>query len=147
MRELVVLLAVIALGAWCVWSAWSAVVAVKWLRTGEWRRPRWWVHVASALLFADVVVWLRGAFAGGLDAEKTCRFADHTVYDRSYRERHPDESGRLFPLHNKCNAHHDLVPAWVNPTVVALTLCILVALCGALWSVTDRRKSHAGSTH
>ncbi|MDX3853438.1 hypothetical protein [Streptomyces sp. AK02-01A] len=143
--ELVALLAVPALTAWCVWSVRSAFIAVKWLLTGVWRdRPRWWVHLASALLAADVVVWLRGAFSGGLNTEKMCRFAHHTVYDRSYRERHPDEPGRLFPLHNKCNEYYDLVPAWVNPTVGVLTVCTVAALCVAVWSVLVRRKRHEG---
>ncbi|OKI04844.1 hypothetical protein A6A06_09015 [Streptomyces sp. CB02923] len=142
MKQLVVLLAVIVIAAWCVWSVWSAIVAVKWAVTGVWRRPRWWVHVTSALFFADVLVWLRGALSGGLNTEKICRFAHHTVYDPSYRERHGDGLWNVFPLHNHCNAQYDLVPAWVNPTVGVLTVCTVVALCGAVRSVTVRRKRH-----
>ncbi|MGW5214646.1 hypothetical protein ACWEQO_26540 [Streptomyces sp. NPDC004051] len=41
-------------------------------------------------------------------------------YDDDYRIRHADEADRWFPLHNKCNAEFDLVPAWVNPTVSSL---------------------------
>ncbi|KKZ74597.1 hypothetical protein VO63_06795 [Streptomyces showdoensis] len=133
------------LAAWCAWSVLSAVVALKGLATGAWRRPRWWVHMTSALLFLAALAWLRGALAGGLDTEKLCRFSHHTVYDPAYRERHPQEPWRLFPLHNRCNASHDLVPAWVNPTVGILAVCTLAALCGTVWSLTVRRKRHDGT--
>lgn len=33
----------------------------------------------------------------------------------------------MVPLHDKCNATYDLVPAWVNPALVILPL--LAAIC------------------
>ncbi|WP_326754579.1 hypothetical protein OIE73_25330 [Streptomyces hirsutus] len=40
---------------------------------------------------------------------------------------------RLFPLHNKCNAEYDLVPAWVNPAIVNRVAFVLLATAVLLW--------------
>lgn len=69
-----------------------------------------------------------GKFRGGLDARKTCQFVHHEYYDRAYRDAHAVEFDRLFPLHNKCNAHFDLVPAWVNPSIMLCAALVLAAV-------------------
>ncbi|MEF9906184.1 hypothetical protein [Streptomyces sp. P9-A2] len=40
---------------------------------------------------------------------------------------------RLFPLHDKCNAHYDLVPARVNPAIVNCVAFVLLATAVLLW--------------
>jgi len=82
----------------------------------------------------DTVV--QSLFATGLDTRKTCLFVHHERYDEAYRRTHAAEFDKIFPLYNMCNAHADLVPAWVNPTIA---VCVVVALAAAavlLWFVT-----------
>ncbi|MFD5660586.1 hypothetical protein [Streptomyces hirsutus] len=40
---------------------------------------------------------------------------------------------RLFPLHDRCNAHCDLVPARVDPAVVNYVVFVLLATAVLLW--------------
>lgn len=84
------------------------------------RKIPWWV-LAVACGCGLLLTFGAGAFAGGFDAREMCRM-EGQVYDKAYRAEHWREPGRLFPLHNKCNAAFDLVPAWVNPTLVCLTV-------------------------
>ncbi|MFI9051563.1 hypothetical protein [Streptomyces sp. NPDC053427] len=93
----------------------------------------WWTRLCSVSLFAGLASWIRGLFSGGLDVRKACLFVHHESYDHAYRTSHVEEIGRLFPLHNKCNAGYDMVPAWVNTTVVACAVISLAALAVLLW--------------
>ncbi|MEU5896706.1 hypothetical protein [Streptomyces venezuelae] len=113
------------------------------LFAGNWRRsPLWFAMNAVALLLGTGVTYLIGAFAGGLDTEEECHNAGQT-YDSAYRSAHFREFGRWYPLHEKCNAGYDLVPAWVNPTLIVLpvlaTLCLAYSLRLAL---IHRRTEH-----
>ncbi|MFD4628789.1 hypothetical protein ACFVYR_02655 [Streptomyces sp. NPDC058284] len=115
MSILLILVAVL-IGLWCY-----PVFA------GVWRRsPLWFAVNAVILLLGTGITYLIGALAGGLDTGEECHRAGQ-AYDSAYRSAHFREFGRWYPLHEKCNADYDLVPAWVNPTLIVLP--VLAALC------------------
>jgi len=103
------------------------------LFTGRWRSPGWFLGTAGGCVVAAVVTWFIGAFSGSsLDPEESCHAAGVT-YDEVYRSAHWREPSQWFPLHNKCNAAYDLVPAWVNPALVLLLLLAIACLGMAVW--------------
>ncbi|MCX3060395.1 hypothetical protein [Streptomyces beihaiensis] len=136
MKALALLTVVVVLVVWLVWNAWNVFRVVVGARDGSWRRPMWWTRLCSIALFVGAAAWTRGVFAAGLDTRKTCLYTHHVPYDTAYRDAHADEFRRLFPLHNKCDAHFDLVPGWVNPTVVAGAVVALAAAAVLLWFAT-----------
>ncbi|MGA5517884.1 hypothetical protein ACPCK2_16815 [Streptomyces pseudogriseolus] len=99
------------------------------LLAGTWRRdPAWFAWSAVLLLLGAGVTYLVGSLAGpSLDPEEACHRAGQT-YDREYRRANFHEYTRWFPLHDRCHADYDLVPAWVNPALVALPAVSLVSL-------------------
>jgi hypothetical protein len=113
---------------WLVWNVWNVFSLAVGLRDGSWRRPLWWTRLCSVSLFVGIAAWIRGAFSTGLDVGETCQFAHHERFDGAYWTSHAEEFQKLFPLHSRCNAHFDLVPAWVNPAVVVCAAVALVAL-------------------
>jgi hypothetical protein len=127
------LLSVVALLlAWLAWNIWNLFRIAADLRTASYRRPMWWTRILSVTLFAGSAIWAWGISRGGLDIEETCRFDHGQRYDDVFWESHSEKFQKLFPLHNKCNEHYDMVPAWVNPSIVVLTLLAAVSLCAAL---------------
>ncbi|MGW3495334.1 hypothetical protein [Streptomyces sp. NPDC001020] len=133
MKETGALTGVVIFVAWLVWNLLNVFRIVGGLRNGSWRRPMWWTRLCSLSLFAGLASWLRGVFVGGLDVGETCQFVHHEHYDSAYRNAHAEEFHKLFPLHDKCNAHYDMVPAWVNPTIVICTAVGLVAIAALVW--------------
>ncbi|NEA44013.1 hypothetical protein [Streptomyces sp. SID11385] len=117
------------------------------LLSGTWRsRPGWFVWTALLLLLCAVPVYLAGSLAGAsLDPEEACHRAGQE-YDRAYRRAHFTEYTRWFPLHDKCHAGYDLVPAWVNPVLVALPVLALLALAWAARLILVRRRSQKKGT-
>lgn len=110
------------------------------LLTGRWRTPGWFVATAAICAGAAAVTWFVGAFAGGLDVGEACQAAG-AAYDDAYRSAHWREPSRLFPLHNRCNAGYDLVPAWVNPALVLLPLLAVASLVVAVRLATTRSRA------
>ncbi|WP_433158628.1 hypothetical protein [Kribbella sp. CA-247076] len=110
------------------------------LVTGRWRRSAaWYAGTGVLLVVATGVTYLAGALAGAsLDPEEACH-ADGEPYDRAYRRANFEEYTRWFPLHDKCHAGYDLVPAWVNPTLVVLPVLAVACLAYAAWC-----RSHSG---
>ncbi|MET9290961.1 hypothetical protein [Streptomyces sp. NPDC003077] len=133
MKEAAAITVVVILIAWLVWNLWNLVRMAADLRDGSWRRPMWWTRLCSVALFAGLASWTWGAFRGGLDVRKTCLFVHHERYDQAYWNSHFEEFQKLFPLHIKCNADFDLVPAWVNPTVVGCAVIAAIAIAVLLW--------------
>ncbi|MCX5256918.1 hypothetical protein OOK27_22785 [Streptomyces canus] len=132
-------LPVILLGVF-VLSVWKTA---RGLPTRRWKRPAWWVFPAVVLVGIGCVTWFVGALSGGLDVGEACA-ARGVPYDKEYRAEHWREPSRWFPLHNKCNAHHDLVPAFVNPTLVAVAVLLPCCVAGAVTvSVLERNKRAA----
>ncbi|MEU0964061.1 hypothetical protein ABZ357_00975 [Streptomyces sp. NPDC005917] len=125
MKQVGALVTAVVLIGWLLWSLWNLFRIVTGLRDRSWRRPLWWTRVCSIALFAGLAAWIWGVFRTGLDVRETCLFVHHEHYDRAYRDAHAAELQKFFPLHNKCNAHFDLVPPWVNPS---LMVCAVVAM-------------------
>lgn len=136
---LVPVLLPLLVGLWC-WS--------RPLLSGTWRRsPAWFAWSAVLLLLGAGVSYLVGSLAGAsLDPEEACHGAGQT-YDRAYRRAHFAEYTRWFPLHDRCHAGYDLVPAWVNPALVALPVLALLCLaCAAGLGVGRRRCGRRGAS-
>lgn len=87
-----------------------------------------WLTLSVLSGGALCIVWLWGALSGGLDVAETCTLLRGQEYDDAYRAEHWREPSQIFPLHNRCNASYDLVPAWINPTLVFLALLASVSL-------------------
>ncbi|MDB1086554.1 hypothetical protein PJ985_03105 [Streptomyces sp. ACA25] len=125
-----------------------ALVALSLWKTGRglaargWERPGWWVFPAVVLASAGCVTWYIGVFSGGFDPEETCRERG-VRYDNAYRTEHAREPSQWFPLRNKCHAGHDLVPAFVNPTLVAVAVLLPGCAAGAAAAHATVRKKHA----
>ncbi|GHH83630.1 hypothetical protein GCM10018793_46200 [Streptomyces sulfonofaciens] len=115
------------------------------LFTGRWRTPGWFVSTALLCVVATVATWFIGALAGtSLDAAESCTAAGFS-YDSAYRSAHWREASRWFPLHDKCNATDDLVPAWVNPALVLLPLLALTCLGAAVRLAVAHRRNRKGT--
>jgi hypothetical protein len=81
-----------------------------------------------------------GDLAGAsLDPEEACHAAGQP-YDGAYQQAHLEENTQWFPLHDTCHASYDLVPAWVNPTLVALPLLAAACLAFSVRLVAIRRR-------
>ncbi|WP_037840738.1 hypothetical protein [Streptomyces sp. NRRL F-5126] len=120
----------------CVWLVWNLVCLyriARGVRSGAWRRPMWWTRLCSVALFAGLASWVWGVLSEGLDEREECGLRHHQVYDGAYRAAHEQQGRSLFPLHDKCNAHYDLVPAWVNPAIVGCAVVAAAALAVLLW--------------
>ncbi|MEU6222566.1 hypothetical protein [Streptomyces sp. NPDC047042] len=102
--------------------------------------PRSWLALAVVSSFLLGITYFVGMFSGGHELDETCASVGRPV-DERYRAEHWREPGQWFPLHNKCDADYDLVPAWVNPALVVLTLLIVVCVGAAVWSAATRRKT------
>ncbi|MFI5961431.1 hypothetical protein ACIA8J_04620 [Streptomyces asoensis] len=87
-----------------------------------------WLTLSVLSGGALFVVWLWGVWSGGLDVAETCTLLRGQKYDADYRAEHWREPSQIFPLHNRCNASYDLVPAWINPALVLLALLASVSL-------------------
>ncbi|WP_329040313.1 hypothetical protein OHT61_20860 [Streptomyces sp. NBC_00178] len=121
-----------------VLSVWKTA---RGLSARRWERPGWWVFPAVVLTGLGCVVWFVGVFSGGLDVREACA-SRGAGYDDAYRSESWREPSRWFPLHNRCNAGFDLVPAWVNPTLVAIALLLVGCAAGAVaTAVIGRKKS------
>ncbi|MER6498699.1 hypothetical protein ABT218_04680 [Streptomyces sp. NPDC001455] len=111
------------------------------LRHGARRPPPWHKQpvalLGAALIFGSLAanVWGFGIFSGGLDVQETCELTLHTTYDQAWRDRTGADGTSYFPLSDACNEHVVLVPAWVNPTIVALAVLAVGAIVLALFRI------------
>ncbi|MCC3650760.1 hypothetical protein LIX60_04555 [Streptomyces sp. S07_1.15] len=116
---------------------------------GTWRRnPAWLTWSAVLLLMGAGVTYLIGSLVPitSLDPEEACNKAGQ-AFDWTYRRTNFEEYTQWFPLHNKCNAGYDLIPAWVNPALVALPALALLCLAHAvLLAVIQRRNKKKGTS-
>ncbi|WCN05395.1 hypothetical protein [Streptomyces sp. M92] len=116
------------------------------LYSGRWlRSAAWFASSALLLLLSAGVTHLVGSLAGAsLDPEEACHRAGET-FDRAYRRADFEEYTRWLPLHDKCHAGYDLVPAWVNPVILALLPLALVCPGYAVRpAVVKRRREKRG---
>ncbi|MCE7080906.1 hypothetical protein [Streptomyces sp. ST2-7A] len=115
------------------------------LFTRGWERPGWWIFPVVVLVGVGFVTWIIGVFSGGFDVREACGERGFT-YDSRYRGEHRQEAARWFPLRNKCNANDDLVPVFVNPTLVAVAVLLPGCAVGAGRAalITWRRRRRRG---
>lgn len=88
--------------------------------------------LAALLAAGAVAAW--GAwhlFSLAMPISETCEVIHGQPFDPDYGV------SRLFPLSRKCNATYDLVPGYVNPTIVVLVSAAVLFALAAL--VTSRR--------
>ncbi|WP_190024573.1 hypothetical protein [Streptomyces hiroshimensis] len=114
-----------------------AVHAARRLRGGHRPRlasPKPLALVSLAALSSAFLIfsYAEGTYSPGLWGDKTCMF---TMGDRD----HPDSSS-LFPLSTVCNGV-EIVPAWVNPTLVALTALAAATLVAVPFAYVVRRRT------
>jgi len=116
-----------------VFPVWNFVWLLSGVRGGRWMRPRWFMLAGCTLLYLLALVWVGGIEAGGLDPENACRLCQQP-YDEAFLEAHRAEAFRLFPLSTHCNDTYDLVPVWVNPALVVISLLVVASVVGAVWT-------------
>ncbi|GII52489.1 hypothetical protein Pth03_08780 [Planotetraspora thailandica] len=122
------------------WGAWGSVRAVRnraWAAPGTWARSGV-LAGAGTLLFYGYGLLTTLAY----DIGETCTQLRGQTYDDAYRAAHWREPSQWFPLHNRCNADYDLVPAYVNPTLVVLAAVTLGCVIPAV--ILAVRRSAAG---
>ena len=108
------------------------------VRRGWKQSAGWFVETGVLLVPAAAFTYLTGAFAGGLDDREACALSGHP-YDGDYALAHRHD---LFPLSHPCNAEHDLVHGWVNPTLAVLAVLIVgCGLTAVVLASTQRRRS------
>lgn len=74
-------------------------------------------------LLGVVLVYLIGtSYRFAWDIEETCRLGHGQSFDPA-----TISGDALFPISQRCNADYDLVPAFVNPTIIALTALAIAA--------------------
>ncbi|MCS0638198.1 hypothetical protein NX801_21580 [Streptomyces sp. LP05-1] len=109
--------------------------------------PVAWLSLAviSALLLG--AARFVAVFASGLDIAEACEAAGQP-FDVAYRDAlmRQSEERWWLPMHTMCNAHYDLVPAWVNPASVVLSLLVMVCMGAAVWSAVSRLKARRGTS-
>ncbi|MGW5093196.1 hypothetical protein ACWEQ1_02520 [Streptomyces nodosus] len=132
MKQAGALTAAVILVAWLVWNLWNLFHIATGLQDRSWRRPLWWTRLCSVSLFGGLACWIWGGLRQGLIVSDAC-LVRHQPYDKAYWDSHAEEFGKFFPLHNKCNAHFDLVPVWVNPAIVVSGVVSLAAVAVLLW--------------
>ncbi|TWP52902.1 hypothetical protein FKR81_07250 [Lentzea tibetensis] len=105
-----------------------AALAIRFAYRRADRRQRPWTTTAMVALLGSFAVYLYGltqTFAFELE-EKCARQGaelDLTLYPRD----------SYLPLSMKCNANHDLVSSWVNPTALVLLVVAVVVSGGNKW--------------
>ncbi|CAM5513907.1 Integral membrane protein OS=Streptomyces fumanus OX=67302 GN=GCM10018772_38650 PE=4 SV=1 [Streptomyces fumanus] len=78
---------------------------------------------------------------------EACEY-DHGVrFDDKWNDALYAESQQFFPLHARCNADVDLVPAWINPTIIALVLLAAALLGAALLLAVRSLQPRKKETH
>ncbi|MFE2142724.1 hypothetical protein ACFXA3_13430 [Streptomyces sp. NPDC059456] len=110
------------------------------IRAGAWAAPGTWGGIGLLAVSGATLAFAYGLFAGfgGMDRREICG----DPYDSVFVGRHNQDP--LFPLHSWCSPGHDLVPSWVNPTVVGLAA--MTALCIVMTAVTGAaRITHTSS--
>jgi hypothetical protein len=116
-ETLIILGVVLVVVVFLAWGGYAWVKTVKMASRGAWRQPSLWVYAVGAALLITAVSWTTGMFSQAWDLAEDCARHGQTV-DESYQEHHLRDAHHWFPLHSRCNAHYDLVPAWVNPAIV-----------------------------
>jgi hypothetical protein len=95
-----------------------------------------WVAAAVYALLASAAMYAWGAWhilSVAMDVEEKCAVVYHERWDPAHGQ------PTWVPLGRRCNASFDMVPAYVNPAVVALLVAAVV--CAGLAVRAARRLS------
>jgi len=121
--------------------AWAVLRVLR-----SWRSPGGWLGLAVTAAVSTFAMYVYGLFsAAAYDIGETCGQLGQR-YDNDYRSERWREPGLWFPLHNRCNAGNDLVPAYVNPllvTLAAITLSSVAAAVTLTITVRNAKRSRA----
>jgi hypothetical protein len=101
---------------------------------------RGWLGLSFLSFLAIGVTYFIGIFAPGKDIDETCASAGQ-VLDENYRAQNWQEPSRFFPLHDKCNAGYDMIPAWVNPALVIFSVLTVAFICAMVASEVKHVKA------
>ena len=97
-----------------------------------------WVRAATYCLLASVAMYGWGSWKMfAWDIEETCSLVHHQRWDPAYGR------SRSFPLSRRCNESFDLVPSYVNPTVVVLLAATVVCAGLAVRAARVHRTARA----
>ncbi|MEU8980256.1 hypothetical protein [Streptomyces sp. NPDC048309] len=107
--------------------------------------PAGWLALTAVAALLLGFTYAVGVFSGGHEIDETCAAAGWT-YDERYRAEHWRDQRRLFPLHERCNAHDDLVPPWVNPALVVLFVALAGCAGAAGWTAITRVRAKRGKS-
>ncbi|EFE75095.1 hypothetical protein K7395_22170 [Streptomyces filamentosus] len=113
----------------------SAVIALlvrRRRRTPGLMQPPTMAALGLIAFLNAATAWILGFSRAGLDLRESCERRSGVPFDQKWHDTHYMESQGLFPLHAKCSASVDLVPSWVNPTVIALSILSAAFLCTAV---------------
>lgn len=125
----------------------SVLNLVRRARAGLWSTPRWFLRLTLTSGYVGTIAWVHGALSTPFfeTFQDACARAstdgeNPVLFDRVHYEGNPEEYARIFPLHARCNAGFDFVPAWVNPTVGICFALIAAGLVGIVWTAVRRRR-------
>ncbi|MGW7261757.1 hypothetical protein [Streptomyces sp. NPDC054834] len=98
-------------------------------------KPRNWAVAAGISFLSLMLMYGYGASRMfSLDKQEECTVVLHQPYDSKYAL----AKEQFFPLTQKCNASYDMVPFFVNPSVVLLvgvtSLCTVAAVAATVRS-------------
>ena len=102
---------------------------------------RGWLGLSFISFLGILFTYFIGVISSGKDIDKTGARANQVV-DENYRAQNWQEPSRFFPLHDKCNAGYDMVPIWVNPTLVILSVLTVAFVCALVASEIKKDKAH-----
>lgn len=113
---------------------WSSFRLVQSVRRRRWHRAGWYGRLLWTSCYTASFLALWAALQRGLtpnSQEQSCSVAGQGLDELYYYNHH----GPLPPLLNSspCNSNYDLVPAWVNPTIV---ICLLLATAALAMTVS-----------
>ncbi|MEV7681109.1 hypothetical protein AB0O64_21545 [Streptomyces sp. NPDC088341] len=101
-------------------------------------KPRNWTTAAGLSLLAVTLTYGYGVSRMfSLDRREECTVVLHQEFDPEYA--YVEE--RFFPLTRKCNASYDMVPSFVNPSIVLLLAGTLLCAGAAVASAVRRRRA------
>ncbi|MFE4831609.1 hypothetical protein [Streptomyces sp. NPDC056672] len=101
-------------------------------------KPRNWTIAAGLSFLAMTLTYGYGVSRMfSLDRQELCTVILHQEFDPEYA--YPEE--RFFPLTRKCNASYDMVPSFVNPSIVLLLAGTLLCASLAVAAAVRRRRA------
>lgn len=125
---------------------WSVFRLVQGVRMHRWHRAGWYGRLCWTAWYTVFSLALWAALQRGLtlnSQRQACSAAGQSL-DKLYYDSHP---GPLPPLLNSspCDRYYDLVPAWVNPTIVICAFAAIGAMVGLIAVAISPPRRHAAT--